>query len=214
MTTFQELIAAAGADAQELEPLPSDTYDFIIKSAEEKVAGSGNQMYVVKAEVESGPHAKRVLFNNFVLVPDNPKALGMFFRNMGALGLNKTFFETNPSHQQVADALVGRRFRGKVKTGRIYNEKVQSDFEQISPALGGGAPSGPPSGPQTLPPAPVAASAPPAPPAPAAAPPAPPAPPTAPPAPPSATTLDTVVAAAPVVTEAPSAPPVPPIPTH
>ena len=173
-----ELIKEAADSGASFEPLPVGDYNLTIKEAAYQRAQSGRDMWKITTEVIDGPHARRRVWNNLVLVPENPNALGMFFRKMGALGLTQEFFAQSPDVDTIARAMLGRSFRGQV-TQREYQGKISNEIQMFYPisAQPGVAPTA----------APVAA------PAPAVA----PAPPVAAPAP----------APAPVVS-APAAPPV------
>lgn len=156
-----ELIKDAG-DAGTYEPLPVGDYNFKIVEAPYKRAQSGRDMWVVKAEVLEGPYARKLVWNNLVLVTDSPNALAMFFRKMGALGLTQDFFAQSPDVETISRALVGRTFRGQV-TQREYLGKINNDIAMYYPLS---------VAPGAVPPAaaPVAAAAPAPAPAPAVAP--------------------------------------------
>lgn len=186
--SWADLLADAGDSAGGFEVIPEGDYDFKIKSAESKLAkSSGRQMYEIKAEIQGGPYDKRLVWHNFVLTTDNPAALGFFFRHMNALGLSKDYFAQNPSDHQVAEALTGRAFRGKVGIKK-WQGQDRNELTAFWPPAGAGVGAPPsvgavPPPPQAPPPPPSTAPAPSfAAPAPAAAP-APPPPPPAPPAP-------------------------------
>lgn len=165
-----------------LTPLPDAEYDFIIRTAEAKKSSNGKPMFVIRADVESGPSAGRSVFNNFVVSRDNNDAMRIFFQQMGAIGLTKDFWRTNPSDARVAETLVNRRFRAATKI-EAYQGVERNKFKAIKPA-------GAATGASAAPPVPGAAPAPSAPP---------------PPPPPGAYT-----APPPAQAPAPSAPPPPP----
>ena len=183
-----DLVKEAG-DIGSYDPLPDGDYDLTIIEATAKVSQSGKTMFAVKAQVQTGAHAKRLVWDNLVVSTDNPTALGIFFRKMNALGLNKDFFATSPSNAQIEQALKGRSFRAQVGSRTWQGQKKNEIKAYYSVAA-------------ASPVAPVAAAAPaPAPaPAPAAAPAPAPAPAAAP------------VAEAPVAeaVPAPAAPPAAP----
>lgn len=183
--SWTDLLDDAG-ETGNYDPLPEGDYDFVIKEANAKTASTGRTMYVAKMAVEGGPFNGKTVWHNFVLVPENPTALGWFFKNMGTLGLGQEYFKSNPSDHHVAEALVGRRFRGQVVIrkwqGQDKNE-IKAFFPPAGAAVGSGnggasvpptatahAAPQPPAAPVTPPPAPPAAPAPP----PVQAPPTPP----------------------------------------
>jgi hypothetical protein len=226
--SWGDLLNDAGGAGDSFEPIPPGDYDFEISQADVKQTQNGKTMYSVRCKVESGPHANRLVFHNFVVSPENPNALAMFFRQLNVLGLNREFFAQNPGDHHVAEALVGKRFRGQVtiKTwqGQDRNE-VKQFYTAVSGALGNGTPTPgpqiptpqasqpapPPAAPPAAPaPAPAPAYAAPAQPAPAPAPQAAPAAPAPPPVQqPTPPPVETP-AAPPVQQEAPAAPPAPP----
>jgi len=182
------------AEGSDFAPIPQSDYNVKISATEATTSSTDKPMWKITADVEDGPHEGRKLFTQQTLTMDNPNALNMFFRQMAAAGLTSEFFKTKPTNQQIADALLGRRFRAKVII-KEYQGMPRNEIKQWNPPAGsGGAPGGPPPGAATAgpPPPPAAtgapAGAPPPPPPPAAATPppaaAPPAP--APPAPPPA----------------------------
>lgn len=165
-----DLVKDAGEVSAGYDPLPDGDYDLTVVEATAKVSQSGKTMFAIKAQVQNGAHAKRLVWDNLVVTPDNTAALGMFFRKMHALGLGREFFATNPSNAQIEQAIRGRSFRAQV-TSRTWQGQKKNEIKQYYPGVAAATS------------APVAAAAPaPAPaPAPAAAAPAP-APVAAPPA--------------------------------
>jgi len=218
-----DLIKASGGAN---EPLPNGEYDCQVVKSEPAKTQNGKTMFKVTFNVIAGPHVNRKIWGNFVVSPENPQALGIFFSQMATLGLDTNFFATNPSEEAVASALSGKYARIGT-TQREWNGQMRNDIKKVARAVltsGGGASPGGSAVPSGIPqvstpaPSPVAAPAPaPAAPAPAPAPvPAPEAPPAAPeptptPAPPVAPTPPPAVPAA-TVPEVPAAQPATPAP--
>jgi hypothetical protein len=159
------------------EPLPDGDYDLKVVEASAKVTQTGKTMFAIKAQVTTGAHAKRLVWDNLVVTTDNPNALAIFFRKMGALGLGRDFFSTSPSNAQIEQALVDRTFRGQVGSrtwqGQKKNEIKAYYSANPTSAVASAAPAAPPApapaptpqaapAPQTAPAAaePVAAAAP------------------------------------------------------
>lgn len=176
--SWQDLLNDAGGAGDSFEPIPSGDYDFEISQADATQSQNGKTMYKIRAKVESGPHKDRLVFHNFVVSPENPNALAMFFRQMNVLGLNRDFFAGDPSDHQVATELTGRRFRGQVTIKTWQNQdrnEIKQFYTATSGSLGNGQPVPGPAVPQAAPspapaapapaPAPYAAPAAPAPPA-------------------------------------------------
>lgn len=168
------------------EPLPDGVYDLKVIEASTATTAKGKTMYKIKAEVQTGPHARRLLWDNLVVSPESSGAMAFFFRKMTALGLGKEFFGTEPTDSAITQALTNRLFRGKVGT-RTYNDKTSNEITEYLaaassvpgvPGVPTAAPAVPAAAPVAAPAAPVAAPAPQgfppaAPAAPQAAPPAP-----------------------------------------
>jgi len=114
------------------------------------VASSGNSMIVVKFRCLTGPYANKHVTNNFVIVPDNPTALNIFFRNMKAFGLDDAFFTQlgNNDHSAIAVQLTGKRAKVTLEH-RQWNGGVQNQVKSIAVLTGSLASSpsvmGPPS---------------------------------------------------------------------
>ena len=178
-----DLVKDAG-EVGNYEPLPDGDYDLKVIEATAKVAQSGKTMFAIKAQVQAGAHAKRLVWDNLVVTPDNAAALGMFFRKMAALGLGREFFASQPSNAQIEQAIQGRSFRAQVgshtwngsKKNEIKMYYVGTPAASAAPAAAAAPAPAPAPAPAAAPaPAPVAAApvydaAPPAPPAPPAAP--------------------------------------------
>lgn len=218
LKSWTDLLDDAGGAGNDFEVLPEGDYDLVITKSEALQTKNSKTMYKVQCSVEQGPHKGRTVWNNFVISPESPTALSIFFRQMNILGLDRAYWQSDPSDHQVAEKLKGARFRGQLVT-RSYNGQESNEIKQFftprALAAGPGAgPSAPAPAPAAAPPAaPAPAPAPAfAAPAPAAAPPqaAPPAPAAAPPAPivQEAATPPPAPAAPPVA--APPAPPTPP----
>lgn len=152
MTTgvnWKDLMQASGGS---FEPLPVSDYEVEVIKAEAASTSTGKLMYKMTMNVVSGPHTNRKVWTNQTLSPENPNALAMFFNAMGALGLDADFFNTNPSPDAVAQALVGRYAVVSLKqrewNGSMRNEvtaiKKSNRASSMFPGVGGGtAPSFP-----------------------------------------------------------------------
>ena len=150
-----DLVKDAGESAS-YEPLPDGDYDLTIVEATAKVSQSGKTMFAVKAQVTTGAHAKRLIWDNLVVTPDNSAALGMFFRKMGALGLGREFFASNPSNAQIEAALKGRSFRAQVGS-RTWQGNKKNEIKMYYAAAAAAASAAPAAAPA---PAPAPAAAP------------------------------------------------------
>jgi hypothetical protein len=125
---WSDLIKEAGEATNSYEPLPDGDYELKVIEAKATTSASGKVMFKTTNEVVSGPHAKRRIWDNLVISPENSKALGMFFMKMSALGLGKEFFNSNPTNAQIEQALFGRGFRGTLGT-RTYNNTTSNEIK-------------------------------------------------------------------------------------
>jgi Protein of unknown function (DUF669) len=121
-------------------PLPDGDYDLKVVESSSVITQSGKTMFKIKAEVQTGPHATRFVWDNLVVTPDSPNALGFFFRKMKALGLGTDFFQQQPTDQAIVAALLNRTFRGKLAT-REYQQKLSNEIKEYHPAGGASAPA-------------------------------------------------------------------------
>jgi len=129
-TNWADIVKLAGESASgNYEPLPDGDYDLKVVEATATTASTGRKMFKIKAEVQNGAYAKRLVWDNLVVVLDNPKALGAFFSKMAALGLPQTYFTPDRTDAQIEDALRGAHFR--VTLGRkTYNGNVSNEIKK------------------------------------------------------------------------------------
>jgi hypothetical protein len=166
-----DLVKDAGESASgSYEPLPDGDYDLKVIEASSTTTSTGKTMFKITCEVQGGAFAKRRIWDNLVISPENKNALGIFFSKMAALGVSREWFaQSNPSNAQIETSINGKFFRAQVGSRIWQNEKrneIKKYYVVSSPAVTASAPA--------------EGSVPPAPPAPPVAPPAPPAPPVAP----------------------------------
>lgn len=157
---WADLVKDAGDTASgNYEPLPDGDYDLKVIEVKSTVTASGKTMFKLTTEVQGGAFAKRRIWDNLVVSPENKNALAIFFSKMAALGVPREYFNNNPSNAQIEASLDGKLFRAKVGS-RTWNGDKRNEITKYYVATT-------PSAPQ------VAASVPPvapAPPAPAPAP--------------------------------------------
>lgn len=140
MVNFKDLMDAAGGS---FEPLPKGPVDAVVTAAEATKTSNGKTMYKMTWSVLTGPNANRKVWGNQVISPESPPALGIFFRQMAAMGLGADYFGGNPSEEQVARDLVGRQatlvLDQKEYQGTLRNEI--KDIRKLAGVLPGGAPA-------------------------------------------------------------------------
>lgn len=214
---------AAAKRAGSFEPLPDGEYDMVCLEATPTTTSTNKPMIKAKFQVETGPHAGSKAWDQYVFSADNDNALSFFFQHMRHFGLDETFFSANPTFEQVAQTLPGRRCRMQLGQ-RMWEGRPRNEVLRIMPpsspnptaaagyAAGGvvpGAPAAVPSNVVPFPPAAAPAAAPQVPQVPVAAPVAAPQP-VAPPVAPQP--VQGPVAAPPPVPPAQPVPVAPPVP--
>lgn len=101
------------------------------KAEVKKASTTGNPMIAAQFKIVEGPAAgKSGIFNNFNITPDNDFAMSMFFRHMTALGLGSSFFDADPSLDQVAETLVGRRVNAQLGI-RTWKDQDRAQIENM-----------------------------------------------------------------------------------
>lgn len=182
-TNWLDLLADAKANggSQDFGPVPAGPYKFKILEAETRQTQTGKTKYTIKAQIQEGPYANRLVWDDLIVSPDSAAAMGFFFRKMKAIGLDENFFATAPNDDQITAALKDREFLGNVKIesfGGKDRNKIDG-YKPLSAAPQGFIPPAPQAASQA-PGVPAAAPAPAQAPAPAPAPQAAPAPAAAP----------------------------------
>lgn len=127
-------------------PVPVGDYRVEIVSAKATIASTGAEMIKVSLKILDGPHAGRTLLNQFVLSPDNPFALKIFFRHMAALGISDVATVAPNGMEQLAEALLHRVAYATVSIGEWQGvSRNQVDNIKSGPGSGpaGSATSGP-----------------------------------------------------------------------
>lgn len=120
--SWKDLMNDAEQGAKEFELLAPDMYAFVIKEpAKVGQTSKENPKFTINPSVESGPRANARVFHDFI-VSDSPYAMkNFFFGDLAILGLGPTFFDSNPTEQQIAQALQGRRF-----VAEVYHEEASN----------------------------------------------------------------------------------------
>jgi hypothetical protein len=126
-----DLVKEAGeTSVGNYEPLPDGDYDLKVIDASATTSASGKAMFKITAEVQNGAYAKRRLWDNLVVSPENPSALGIFFTKMAALGVPREFFvNNNPSNAQIEQSIFGKSFRANVGS-RIYQGDKKNEIKK------------------------------------------------------------------------------------
>lgn len=130
-TAWSDLLEAAGSG---FEALPAGDYDCQCTSAEATQSGNGKLMFKCIFTVTTGPHAGRKVWNQFVVSPENPNALGFFFQHMAAMGLDRAYFAQNPPPEHVAAALLNRVCRLTVGIQQKGQYAGRNEVSKVSSA--------------------------------------------------------------------------------
>ena len=131
--------------ATALQPVPKGQYQVVCKKAEAKTSSSGKLMFALQLTIEGPTNAGRSLRTYQTLSPENPTAVAIFMRSMANMGLDSTFFATNPAPSVVASALEGKRFGVEVDH-QLYQGVMRDNVKSIlpgAPTIGGAIPGGP-----------------------------------------------------------------------
>ena len=148
--SWKDLMNKAEEGAKEFTPLDPGMYSFVIKEpAKIGQTSKENPKFTINPSVESGPRANARVFHDFI-VSDSAYAMkNFFFGDLAILGLNASFFDQNPTEQQIAQALQGRRFVAEVyheegNNGKTY-ARLRNFAEPTSAPPAAGVPGGLPS---------------------------------------------------------------------
>ena len=144
-----DLVKDAGEMAGgNFEPLPNGDYDFKVIEASSTTTATGKTMFKITAEVQGGAYAKRRVWDNLVISPENKNALGIFFNKMASLGLPREFFTANaPTNAQIEASILNRQFRANVGT-RVWQGDTRNEIKKYyvvsasTPAQASAAPVG------------------------------------------------------------------------
>lgn len=142
VVNYAQLMESA-EEPQAYTPLPPGTYDVRVESAEVKQTKTGKVMYALTLVVTTGDHTKRKLWNNMVVSPESPKAMGFFFRDMAVLGATREFFQTDPDESAVAAKIIGADAKARVDLQS--NDPTRNEVRGLLPASS--APAAPASAP-------------------------------------------------------------------
>lgn len=132
---WDELREAAGDDG--VQRVPDGTYDCVVKSAQAGQTSNQNKKISVRFVVESGPYAGSSVFRDFIITPDKPGGLRMFFRFMGVLGIPQTKFTGDYTLEQCALDLVDAKAQ-LVVGSREWNGQDRADVKDVRPLTGMG----------------------------------------------------------------------------
>lgn len=109
----------------------------VVKSEAVK-SQNGKDMIKVQFKIDAGTYAGRKLFSNFVISPESPGAMRMFFGQLAVFGLDAAFFASIAGQPPtaIATALDGRKAVAIVGKG-VWQGAEREEIKGYKPALGG-----------------------------------------------------------------------------
>lgn len=110
-TSYRDLLG----NAEGFKTIPESTYEAVVDRCEARTSAKGKTMFATMFKIDGGPNDGHPIWTNLTISPESPTALGIFFRQMAALGLDGAFFEAEPTDEQVAHAITGKRATITVK---------------------------------------------------------------------------------------------------
>lgn len=156
VVNWKELMTQADEGAKEFALLEPNMYAFVIKDAAKVgTTSKDNVKFTINPSVESGERANARVFHDFNVSESAYAMKNFFFGDLAILGLGVSFFDTNPTDPQIAQALQGRRFTAEVfheegNNGKTY-AKLRNFAAPTSAAPSAGVPGGLPSVAQAAP---------------------------------------------------------------
>lgn len=103
----------AGFGPEELyQPGP---YTGVVVNSNAGNSQGGKGQVGLRIQFEGGVHDGKAVWANQTLTPDNPDAMGAWFRTFAALGIDNSVWATNPSLEEIANRCIGRRVRFTLK---------------------------------------------------------------------------------------------------
>lgn len=138
--SWAELMGSA-EEPEDFTPLPAGPYTVRVESCEVRPTKTQKTMFAVTYVVTEGPYAGRKIWQNLVVSPESPKAMGFFFADMAKLGASKEFFATEPAPEAVAAQIAGTTVQ--VTIGPQRNDPTRQEVKRIA-SLDGAAPAAAP----------------------------------------------------------------------
>lgn len=136
---WDDLVRTAEEGGLAFELVPDNEYEFYIKKATARKTQDGKKdMIAAMCAIIGGPQDGKTVYNQFVISPENPLALGFFFRHMTVLGADKNWFSAHPAPNagglaMLADFILGSRFRATVTTKSV-NKEMRNNLDKIMPS--------------------------------------------------------------------------------
>lgn len=111
--------------------VPDGVYECVLKSTDLGTTANGYNKINARFVVETGPYKGGSIFNSFVITPDKPGGVDLFYRNLAALGLAEDVLQAaKPSLEQLAEMMKDRRAELTLAT-RMFNGKEYDDVKNM-----------------------------------------------------------------------------------
>lgn len=125
--------------SDEFETIEVGQYACVVEKSEATMSSTNKLMFKVQYKIVSGPRTGRIIFNNVVFSPDNPRAKYFFFENLEAMGVKREVLEkNNPAPEVVAQMMLGQSVLVTIDH-RDYQGKARENVKSLAPGAGGGA---------------------------------------------------------------------------
>ena len=110
----------------------------VVETKATKTNDGSKDMIKATFKINAGQYAGRKLFSNFVISPESPGAMRMFFGQLAVFGLDSQFFSSIAGQppSAIAQALDGRSAIAIVGKG-TWNGQEREEIKGYKPALGG-----------------------------------------------------------------------------
>lgn len=142
-STFGQLMDQAKESGASFEVLEKGVYIGKVIESEHKQSSTGKPQIKTRWEVIAGPKAGfKGLWNYFTLTTDNPAALGIFYRQMSALGITPEFLSSlanvdpDTAMKHIASALLNRTAQIGVEVDLEYNNNKIKRINPVPPEYG------------------------------------------------------------------------------
>lgn len=123
---------------QEATVVLEGDFPVTVVKADAVKSANGKDMIKAKFKIDAGTYAGRALFTNFVISPESPGAMRMFFGQLAVFGLDAAFFASIQGQppSAIAQALDGRKAIAVVGKG-VWQGAEREEIKGYKPALGG-----------------------------------------------------------------------------
>jgi len=131
-TAIVEQAKASGT--QTYGPVPEGDYHLKIMEAEKRTTQNNKPYFNFKTQVQTGPHAGRIIWDELYLSDNGWAMANFFFPKFKILGLSVEFFQGQPTDEQICSAVLNKEFIATVKIDAKYNpQKPKNKIDSYKP---------------------------------------------------------------------------------